>query len=180
MLAGLDALHIPYTLNHRLVRGLDYYSMTTFEVTCSSLGAQNAIGAGGRYDGLMKTLGGHHTPAIGFAVGLERVILSLPDSCLPEKTPVVFMASFGQRGFQAGMQILHKIRLAGIQADTDYQASSLKQLLRSANRLGATHTLILGDDEVDQNHITLRNMETKGQENLPLESIHLQLHKYLH
>ncbi len=175
VLAGLESLHIPYTLNHRLVRGLDYYSMTTFEVTSASLGAQNAIGAGGRYDGLMKTLGGSPTPAIGFAVGLERVILALPESRIPPKSPLVFVASFGKKGFQAGIQILQKLRLAGIQADTDYQASSLKNLLRSANRLGATHTLILGDDEVDHNHITLRNMETKVQKNLPLHSIHLQI-----
>jgi len=179
VLTGLESLHIPYTLNHRLVRGLDYYSMTTFEVTSSSLGAQNAIGAGGRYDGLLKTLGGSHTPAIGFAIGLERVILALPDSRIPPKSPLVFLASFGKKGVQTGMQILQQLRLAGIKADTDYQSSSLKNLLRSANRLGATHTLILGDDEVDSNHITLRNMETKVQENLPLDSIHLHLPHHL-
>ena len=179
VLTGLESLGIPYTLNHRLVRGLDYYSMTTFEVTSTSLGAQNTLVGGGRYDGLMKALGGPPTPAIGFAVGLDRVVLALPDSRIPPKSPLVFLASFGKKGFQAGMQILQQLRLAGIQADTDYQSTSLKNLLRSANRLGATHTLILGDDEVDSNHITLRNMETKVQENLPLDSIHLQLPNHL-
>jgi len=170
VLAGLDTFSIPYNLNPRLVRGLDYYSMTTFEVSCSSLGAQNAIGAGGRYDGLFETIGGKSTPAVGFAVGLERVLLALPESMIPEPKPWIFVAGFGPLGSQAGLSILNDLRSADITADTDYNASSLKSLLRSADRLSAPFVLIVGDDEVSQNHAILRNMKTKDQENIPLST----------
>lgn len=168
VLAGLEILSIPFTLNPRLVRGLDYYSMTTFEVSCSALGAQNAIGAGGRYDGLFETLGGKPTPAVGFAIGLERVLLALPESMVPLPKPWVFVAGFGPVGFQTGVSILDKLRSVGITADTDYNASSLKSLLRSADRLSAPYVLIVGDDEVSQNYAILRNMQTKSQENIPI------------
>ena len=105
VLQGLQTLAIPYSINPRLVRGLDYYSMTTFEVSCSALGAQNAIGAGGRYDGLFETLGGVPTPAVGFAIGLDRVILALPESTVPAPDPWVFIASFGEKGRPAGLSL---------------------------------------------------------------------------
>lgn len=168
VLAGLGTLSIPYNLNSRLVRGLDYYSMTTFEVSCSSLGAQNAIGAGGRYDGLFETLGGKSTPAVGFAIGLERVLLALPESMIPHPKPWIFVAGFGDLGSQAGFSMMDTLRSIGITADTDHNASSLKSLLKSADRLSAPFVLILGDDEVSQNQAILRNMQTKAQENIPL------------
>ena len=171
VLAGLDSLSIPYTLNPRLVRGLDYYSMTTFEVSCSVLGAQNAIGAGGRYDGLFEALGGNPTPAIGFAIGLERVLLTLPESLVPISQRWVFVASFGAHGYQAGLTLLDSLRSQGIPADTDHNASTLKTLLRSADRLSAPYVLILGDDEVSQNQAILRNMQTKEQEIIALSAI---------
>ncbi len=168
VLHGLQTLGVPYTINPALVRGLDYYALTTFEVSCSALGAQNAIGAGGRYDGLFQTLGGPATPGIGFAIGLERVILALPDSVLPSPDPWIFIASFGERGKTAGMALLDSLRAKHVKADTDYQASTLKTLLRSADRLGAPYVAILGDDEVAGNQMILRNMTTKEQEVLPL------------
>ena len=170
VLAGLDALSIPYILNRRLVRGLDYYSMTTFEVSCSTLGAQNAIGAGGRYDGLFEVLGGKSTPAVGYAIGLERVLLALPESMIPSQKPWLFIASFGSSGSWAGLTLLDALRSQGIVADTDHNASTLKTLLRSADRLSAPYVLILGDDEVSRNELTLRNMKTKEQESIPLET----------
>jgi len=170
VLVGLETLSIPYNLNPRLVRGLDYYSMTTFEVSCSSLGAQNAIGAGGRYDGLFETIGGKATPAVGFAIGLERVLLALPESMIPHQKPWVFVAGFGPLGSQAGFSMMDSLRSIGITADTDHNASSLKSLLKSADRLSAPFVLIIGDDEVSQNHAILRNMQTKAQENIPLST----------
>lgn len=167
----LDLMNIPYILNPRLVRGLDYYGMTTFEVTCSSLGAQNAIGAGGRYDGLVKALGGSPTPAVGFAVGLERLALVLPETALFPSPPIVFVAAFGEKGRPLGIKLLETLRAAGVIADTDYQASSLKAYLRSADRLGASFTIILGDDEAAQGYVILRNMLTKMQENLPFDGV---------
>lgn len=169
VLQGLQALAVPYSINPRLVRGLDYYSMTTFEVSCSGLGAQNAIGAGGRYDGLFETLGGVPTPAVGFAIGLERVILALPESTLQTPDPWVFVASFGEKGRQAGGSLLDSLRSNYVKADTDYTASTLKTLLRSADRLNAPYVVIVGDDEVANNQVILRNMTTKEQEIHPLD-----------
>jgi histidyl-tRNA synthetase len=170
VLSGLNTLSIPYALNSRLVRGLDYYSMTTFEVSCSSLGAQNAIGAGGRYDGLFEALGGKTTPAVGFAVGLERVLLALPESIIPKTKPWIFVAGFGQLGSQAGFALLDSLRSQGIKADTDHNASSLKAHLRSADKLSAPYVVILGDDEVSQDQVILRNMLTKQQETITLST----------
>ncbi len=168
VLCGLQTLGIPYTVNPNLVRGLDYYALTTFEVSCSVLGAQNAIGAGGRYGGLFQMLGGPSTPAVGFAIGLERVMLALPDSALPPPVPWIFVASFGEKGKAAGMSLLDSLRTKHVKADTDYEASTLKTLLRAADRLGAPYVVILGDDEVESDQVILRNMTTKEQEIHPL------------
>ncbi len=165
---GLRILDIPYTLNPRLVRGLDYYVQTTFEVSCSALGAQNAIGAGGRYDGLFQKLGGPAAPGVGFAIGLERVLLALPGDALPPPAPWVFIASFGDKGKAAGLSLLYALRAQHIKADTDHQASTLKTLLRAAHRLGAPFVAIIGDDEVADDRMILRDMTTKEQEIHPL------------
>ncbi len=171
VLQSLTHLKIPYTIDHRLVRGLDYYSMTTFEVTSPSLGAQNTIGAGGRYDGLVEMLGGPPTPAVGFAIGLDRVSLLLPDTALPSASPLVFVAGFGQAGKAAGIKLLQEIRNAGIAADTDYRASTLKTLLRSADRLSASITVILGDTEAERGTALLRDMMTKVQEEISISTV---------
>lgn len=173
VLQGLDQIHIPYSLNHRLVRGLDYYNLTTFEVTATNLGAQNAVGAGGRYDGLVETLSGPATPAVGFAVGLERIAMLLPESTLqssPAKV-VVYVAAFGEKGAIAGLSALESLRVVGISAVSDFRSSTLKAHLRQADRLGCGFALILGDDEVQADTAILRNMVTKSQSNLPLSSL---------
>lgn len=166
--ATLDGLRIPYLLNPRLVRGLDYYTLTTFEVTTTHLGAQNAVGAGGRYDGLVEVLGGPKTPAVGFAVGIERVSLMLPEGSLPAAPKTVFVAGFGPQGLEAGVRLLDELRFLGVPADTDFRASSLKTLLRQADRLQATYCAILGDDEVAKGTLILRHMQTKEQQVIPL------------
>ncbi len=163
VVAGLTQLAIPYTLSHRLVRGLDYYTMTTFEVTSAHLGAQNAVGAGGRYDGLVSALGGPTTAAVGFAVGLERVALMMPEELVRRAPPVVFVAAFGEQGTRAGLDVLTTLRHAGIAADTDPRAPTLKGLLRQADRLGARYALILGDDEATKGTVLVRDLTTKEQ-----------------
>ena len=168
---GLSLLNIPYTLDHKLVRGLDYYSQTTFEITSTNLGAQNTIGAGGRYDGLVRNLGGPITPAVGFAVGLERVNLLLPESLLPTPPVTIFVAGFGERGQPAGVRLLHILRQTGIIADTDYRAKSLKSHLRSADRLGAVLTIIIGDDEEKKDQVIIRNMQNKMQIEVPISLV---------
>jgi len=166
--AGLESLHIPYLLNPRLVRGLDYYTLTTFEVTTTHLGAQNAVGAGGRYDGLVEVLGGSKTPAVGFAVGLERISLMLPERSVPPAAKPVFVAGFGPQGLAAGVKLMDELRLLGVPTDTDYRAMTLKALLRQADRLQAVYCVILGDDEAATGSLILRHMETKEQQVLPL------------
>lgn len=168
--AGLDRLKIRYTLNPRLVRGLDYYTLTIFEVTSGQLGAQNAVGAGGRYDGLVQELGGADTPAVGFAAGLERIALLVPESALAPLPPLIYVAGFGNAGLPAGLRLLADLRTAGVRADMDYRASSLKAHLRQADRLAANFVAILGDDEVAKGSLLVRNMQTKAQEDVPLET----------
>jgi histidyl-tRNA synthetase len=173
VLAGLDALGIPYHVNHRLVRGLDYYCLTTFEITTTHLGAQNAVGAGGRYDGLVEMLGGPPTPAVGFAVGLERIVMMLPDAAGPPDSDrdTIYVAAFGNQGAAAGLVALEQLRRAGHRAVSDFRARTLKAHLRQADRLGCRHTLILGDDEVAKGTAVLRNMETKLQTDVTLASL---------
>jgi histidyl-tRNA synthetase len=173
VLAGLDRIGIPYHLNHRLVRGLDYYCLTTFEVTTGNLGAQNAVGAGGRYDGLVETLGGPPTPAVGFAAGLERMAMMLPETALAmaPRTITVYVAAFGERGSAAGLSALEALRLAEIRAVSDFRSGTLKSHLRQADRLACRFSLIIGDDEVQKGVGILRNMETKVQYDVSLASI---------
>jgi histidyl-tRNA synthetase len=168
VLGGLSAIGIPYHLNHRLVRGLDYYCLTAFEITSSHLGAQNAVGAGGRYDGLVESLGGPSVPAVGFAVGLERVSLMLPDTTTSTHAPSIYVAAFGDKGGRAGLVLLEELRRAGFHAQTDYRATSLKTHLRQADRAHCSFAVLLGDDEASRGTATLRNMESKAQEELSL------------
>jgi histidyl-tRNA synthetase len=169
VLAGLVAIGIPYRLNPRLVRGLDYYCLTSFEITSTHLGAQNAVGAGGRYDGLVETLGGPSVPAVGFAVGLERVSLmlletlsSLSHECL------YYVAAFGEKGSALGLVLLDELRRVGLSTQCDYRATTLKAHLRQADRLKCHYAIILGDDEAGRGSIILRNLESKAQEELSL------------
>ncbi len=169
VLAGLVAIGIPYRLNPRLVRGLDYYCLTSFEITSTHLGAQNAVGAGGRYDGLVKTLGGPSVPAVGFAVGLERVSLMLPEASLSSLNECLYyVAAFGEEGIKFGFVLLDELRGVGISAQCDYRATTLKGHLRQADRSKCRYAILLGDDEAARGSVILRNLESKAQEELPL------------
>jgi histidyl-tRNA synthetase len=179
VVAGLEAIGIPYSLNHRLVRGLDYYGLTTFEVTSTRLGAQNAVGAGGRYDGLVETLGGPMTPAVGFAVGLERMAMMLPEDMSVSDAASVYIAGFGDRGSAAGFSALEELRLAGVRAVTDFRSGSLKSHLRQADRLRSKFALIIGDDEVAKGCAILRDMDTKVQQEVPLIALSSQVSSLL-
>lgn len=177
VLSGLDLVKIPYSLNHRLVRGLDYYNLTTFEVTAINLGAQNAVGAGGRYDGLVETLGGPPTPAVGFAIGLERIFMLLPADVVKKAMDdvTIYVAGFGTYGAVAGLTALEELRLAGLQAVSDFRSVTLKAHLRQADRLGCRFTLIIGDDEVIKGSGILRDMETKVQHDVGLSTMIIQI-----
>ncbi|MEQ1679817.1 MAG: histidine--tRNA ligase [Nitrospira sp.] len=177
VLTGLDTIKIPYSLNHRLVRGLDYYNLTTFEVTATNLGAQNAVGAGGRYDQLVETLGGPPTPAVGFAIGLERMAMLLPESTTgraPEDL-AIYVAGFGEHGTVAGLTALEELRLTGLRAVSDFRSTTLKAHLRQADRLASHFTLIIGDDEVVKGSAVLRDMKTKVQHDVNLSTLSPQI-----
>ncbi len=158
----LDRLAVPYTVDAAIVRGLDYYTRTVFEVkdTGGSLGAQNTLGAGGRYDGLMKSLGGPMTPAIGFAMGLERLLLALPEAELPGNLDA-FAVTAGDGLRTEAAALLHELRAAGIRADGDLRGNSLKSQMRRADASGARFALIVGEDEHARGVVQVRNLATK-------------------
>jgi len=167
----LDDLGRPYTLNHRLVRGLDYYTRTVFEVWAEEgLGAQNAVCGGGRYDGLAEALGGPPTPGVGFAAGLERIILTMQDQniTVPRLTsPSVFVAHVGAEARRGVAQLLAELRSAGISAVAAYGNRSLKTQMRQAAREGVLYTLILGEEELASHTVTVRDMAAGVQETIP-------------
>ena len=171
VLSTLTVLNIPFRINPRLVRGLDYYCLTAFEITSSHLGAQNAVGAGGRYNGLVELLGGPATAAVGFAAGLERIAMMLPEQRLPLSMPSVYVAAFGPEGRPAGVRLLDALRQAGLSAQSDYRATTLKGHLRQADRSGSRFAVLLGDDEVTSGSAVVRNMESKIQETVALSDL---------
>ena len=166
---------IPYTLNPHLVRGLDYYTRTTFEVTSHLLGAQNAIAGGGRYDHLVEEFGGPPTPACGFALGIERLILALKEVSknAEEVKPYCFsfMAHIGTEAQEKAFEIVNRIRLMDVPIEVNYQAGSLKSQMKQADKLRSVYTLILGEDELSKGQIILRQMKTGIQEEYPFEDI---------
>lgn len=162
----LEALKLPFELNHRLVRGLDYYTKTVFEVQPPGEGAQSALGGGGRYDDLIQELGGKATPAIGFAAGMERIVLNLKKQkvAVPDLTaPPVFIAHLGNEAKLEAMKLASTLRKDGIAAVMATGDRSLKGQLRQANSLGSNYAAIIGEDEVKGGTVTLRNMVTGEQ-----------------
>jgi histidyl-tRNA synthetase len=149
-------------LSHRLVRGLDYYTRTTFELLSSKLGAQNALLGGGRYDGLVKRLGGPDRPGIGFAAGLERLVLALPD-VNDQMAPDVFVAAIGSLAQDAVFVLARALRAGGLRTLVDYEARSAKAQMKRANRAGVSHVVILGDDELATGEVTVKTMATGEQ-----------------
>ena len=169
--AGLRTLGIPFEVNPRLVRGLDYYSRTTFELVMGHEGAQNTVAAGGRYDGLVKEIGGPATPGIGFALGVERTVSLMDLDGLKPRTAAVYVAALGEEAVKKLMPVINDLRLSGIAVETDYAGASLKSQMKKADKSGAGFTLIVGDQEMAQGRAVLRNMQTKEQVELGLESI---------
>ncbi len=162
--AYLDALTIPFKVNDQLVRGLDYYNRTTFEIQTEHLGAQNAVAGGGRYDGLVKTLGGPDHPAIGFAVGIERVVALLEASKPVEpRKPDLFIAALGENVSLPAFQWMTALRKQGLWVELDYGGKSLKSQMKKANRLDAQNVLIVGDNEAAAKRAILRDMNTGEQ-----------------
>lgn len=161
---ALDARAVPYTIDDRLVRGLDYYVRTTFEIQTGALGAQNAIAGGGRYDGLSRALGGPDIPATGFAIGLDRLAEIVAALRRPEAPRLaLFIAALGDAARARAFQWLSQLNLNGITADMEFSHKSLKSQMKRAHKLGASHVLIFGEQELQQGIATLRDMASKEQ-----------------
>ena len=172
---GLKKIGIPFEVNPRLVRGLDYYTRTTFELVMGHLGAQNTVAAGGRYDGLVQEIGGPATPGIGFALGVERTISLMDAAGLKGPAPVLFVASLGAEAVSFSLPLIHTLKSAGIRVDTDYLGGSLKSQMKKADRSGAAFTLILGEQEMKEGKAVLRNMQTKEQAPIALAAVSQEL-----
>jgi len=164
---GLDELKINYRVEPFLVRGLDYYTRTTFEVTHKKLGAQDALAAGGRYDNLVADLGGPEKGACGFAIGMERAVMALQD--IPELDAGVnlYIATMGEEAYKLGFGLAMELRRQGICVEMDFEGKSLKAQMRAADKINAKYVAIIGEDELKNHSITLRNMNTKEQSVIP-------------
>ncbi|MFY9558475.1 MAG: histidine--tRNA ligase [Blastocatellia bacterium] len=164
----LDSRNISYTVSPRLVRGLDYYMRTAFEITGSQLGAQNTIVGGGRYDGLSQMLGGPPAKGFGFAFGVERMIMSLPadDTGILRSAPTLYIAHIGETARSYSFGLASRLRGAGITTIVDLEGRKLKKSLAFANSLAARYALIIGDDEIAKGSYVLRDMITGEQSNL--------------
>jgi histidyl-tRNA synthetase len=154
---------IPYRVSHRLVRGLDYYTRTTFEILAGNIGAQSAILGGGRYDGLVKQLGGPDRVGIGFAAGVERLVLAMPADAGAGLREPLFVAALGDAARMPALALLRELRQQGFEAHMEYEGRSIKSQMKRADRLGASLALILGDDELAAGEVTVKNMKTGEQ-----------------
>lgn len=170
----LTSAGISFTHDPRLVRGLDYYTKTAFEIKYPPLGAQSAVAGGGRYDGLIEEMGGNPTPAVGFATGLERLLLALESqNLLPEKNRTVdaYVVALGEAAQAEGFKLLNSLRQQGLSAAMDFAGRSMKAQMKQANKLGAKYSVILGEDEIAEGVVMLRSMEDSSQAKVPMNQV---------
>jgi histidyl-tRNA synthetase len=167
----LETAGLTYILKPRMVRGLDYYTRTAFEVVSYQLGSQNAVTGGGRYDNLFQEIGGLDVPGIGFAIGMERLVSLLPKDKEFAQFPHLFIAALGEKTVKEAYRIINQLHLQGIRAELDYEGKSLKSQMRRADKLKSQYVLILGEDELKQGKAVLRNMGSKVQEEIAIKEI---------
>ena len=167
----LNGLNIPYELDHQMVRGLDYYTRTTFEFISGNLGAQDAICGGGRYDGLVETLGGKPTPAIGFAAGMERILLSMDIGKDDAKENTVYFINLVESASGQALFIANELRELGCYVIMDTLRRSLKAQLRDANRIGAVKAVIIGEDELKNKTVQIKDLSSGEQEEIVMNDL---------
>lgn len=164
----LGAIGVAYRLNPRLVRGLDYYTRTVFEVVSGSLGSQNTLCGGGRYDNLVEECGGPVTPAVGWSFGVERLVMILGGK--GEPLPLdLYVASLGEKAFVKAFELAHEIRLSGFSVETDFGGGKLDKQIKQAARCKSKYLLIVGEDELARGELILKNLSERTQKSLPLE-----------
>ena len=172
VLSSLTRLNVPYVLDPDMVRGLDYYMRTTFEVTSEHLGAQKAVAAGGRYDKLVEEFGGPPTPGIGFAIGMERLTALIKDNeGVAEASPEVYIAPIGEKATRESFLIAGRLRERGVWAEAGYDGSSLRSQLRRADRLSSRYVLILGDDELSSGRVKWKSLRDGSQGEVDIQGI---------
>jgi histidyl-tRNA synthetase len=170
----LNLLRIPYQVNPLLVRGLDYYNKTVFEVVAGELGAQNSIGGGGRYDGLIATLGGPDLPSIGFGTGIERILQTALNQNVPMPLPyhpALFLIALGEKAKEACFELLHALRQQGIPSQMDFSGKKVGKIMQYADQIGATHVAVIGDQELEGQEVELKEMATGHKVKLPLSAL---------
>ncbi len=169
----LEALDVPFTLDTTLVRGLDYYNRTTFEIISSKLGAQDALCGGGRYDKLAETLGGKQTPAVGFAAGLERILIAMDEVDTDQKIQAdkIYLIGLGDAVRPTMLKILGEARKAGLIMEFDSLRRSIKSQMREANKIGASLAIIIGDKELKDKSVQIKDLKNGQQESIPIDSI---------
>lgn len=169
----LEALDVPFTLDTALVRGLDYYTRTTFEIISSKLGAQDALCGGGRYDKLAETLGGKQIPAVGFAAGLERILIAMDEVDTDQKIQAdkIYLIGLGDAVRPTMLKILGEARKAGLIMEFDSLRRSIKSQMREANKIGASLAIIIGDKELKDKSVQIKDLNNGQQESIPIDSI---------
>ena len=167
----LDAMGIQYLIESNLVRGLDYYTRTTFEITSTELGAQDAICGGGRYDGLVETLGGKPTPGIGFAAGMERILLALGDDDLSGKTTQVYIVGLGDGVRPTVAKLAEDLRQNNVRTNFDPLRRSMKAQMREANKCGATIAIIIGDKELVTGRGEVKDLSSGDQQKIDIKCL---------
>ncbi len=170
---ALEKQKIDFLVDKSLVRGLDYYTRTAWEIQTTALGAQSAVAGGGRYDGLVKELGGPQIPGIGFAIGFDRLVevMEQMDARPETLSPDLFIVTLGDRALEMGYHWLCELNLADIKTEMDFRGKSMKALMKRADKLGAGHVLIAGENELADNALVLRNMTTREQTVLPVDNL---------
>ncbi|HHV29398.1 histidine--tRNA ligase [Acetivibrio mesophilus] len=172
--AGLENLGIDYTIDKNIVRGLDYYTKTVFEFVSSNIGAQGTVCGGGRYDGLIEACGGKPTPGIGFAIGLERLLMVMENQGIEIPEPKgldIFIAAIGDKANMYAEKMVYELRKEGLSAQKDLVGKSIKAQMKYADKLGAKYSIVLGDDEIDSGKAVLKNMETGDQKEISLDTL---------
>jgi len=178
---SLEKLGVDFIIDDTLVRGLDYYTRTAWEIQTTTLGAQSAVAGGGRYDGLVEELGGPSTPAIGFAIGFDRLVevMEQLDNQACEKGPDIFIVSLGADAQEYAFEWSCRLNTMGIRTDTDFRGKSMKASMKRANKLNAAFVLIVGDNELARKKLVLRNMATKEQTEIGLDNLVNDLKKLI-
>lgn len=169
----LTVLGIEYKINPKIVRGLDYYTKTVFEFVTTEIGAQGTVCGGGRYDGLIEELGGKHVPALGFAMGIERLLITMDKQnakYLPSKKCDIYFAAMDEEALKKAMELCFGLREYGYRAEYDVVGRGLKAQMKYANKIGAVFTMVLGSNELEKGMAKLKEMETGKETNLKLDN----------